>query len=62
VLTENNTLRTFRFRLKGKQSAKRLTAAAHTVNVVWNHCNGAQVQALTRNDQALTHNDRNAEL
>jgi putative transposase len=47
---ENKTeLRTFRFRVKDKQSGMRLTAAAHAVNRVWNHCNGAQVHALTHN-------------
>jgi putative transposase len=49
---ENKTeLGTFRFRGKDKQSGKRLTAAAHAVNLVWNHCNGAQVHALTHNQK-----------
>jgi hypothetical protein len=47
VDTENKTeLRTFRFRVKDKQSGKRRTAAADAVDVVWNHCNGAQVRTI----------------
>ena len=48
--TENKTaLRTFRFRVKDKQSGKYLAAAARAVNFVWNYCNGAQVHALDHN-------------
>jgi hypothetical protein len=47
--TDNNTLRTLPFGVNDKQSGKRLTAAAHAVNVVWNPCNGAQIQVLTHN-------------
>lgn len=39
-------LKTFRFRVKDKNSGKRLDAAARAVNFVWNYCNGAQVHAL----------------
>jgi hypothetical protein len=49
--TDNNTLRTFPFRVKDKKSGNRLTAAAHAVNLVWNHCNGAQFHALTHNNK-----------
>jgi transposase len=38
-------LKTFRFRVKDKTSGKRLDVAAHAVNFVWNHCNGAQRHA-----------------
>jgi hypothetical protein len=34
-----------------KTSGKRLDAAAHAVNFVWNHCNGAQRHALKCNQR-----------
>src|SRR5215471_20642615 len=44
-------LKTFRFRVKDKTSGEKLDAGAREVNVVWNHCNGAQRHALKHNQR-----------
>src|SRR5215471_10720488 len=44
-------LKTFRFRVKDKTSGKKLDAAACEVNLVWNHCNGAQRHAVKHNQR-----------
>ena len=42
-------VKTFRYRVKDRVSGKHLNAAARAVNMVWNHCNGAQRHALKHN-------------
>lgn len=42
-------VKAFRFRVKDGTSGKKLDAAARAVNLVWNHCNGAQRHALKHN-------------
>src|SRR5262245_39655950 len=42
-------VKTLRYRVKGGVSGKHLNAAARAVNMVWNHCNGAQRHALKHN-------------
>jgi len=42
-------VKTLRYRVKDRVSGKRLDAAARAVNIVWNHCNGAQRHALKHN-------------
>jgi putative transposase len=42
-------VKTLRYRVKDRVSGKRLDAAARAVNLVWNHCNGAQRHALKHN-------------
>jgi putative transposase len=44
-------LKTLRYRVKDKTSGKKLDAAARAVNLVWNHCNGAQRHALKHNQR-----------
>ena len=47
----NLPLKTCRFRVKDSTSGKKLDAAARGVNVVWNHCNGAQRHAIKHNQR-----------
>ena len=42
-------LKTLRYRVKDRVARKHLSAAARAVNLVWNHCNGAQRHALKHN-------------
>ena len=42
-------LKTLRYRVKDRVTRKHLSAAARAVNLVWNHCNGAQRHALKHN-------------
>jgi putative transposase len=44
-------LKTLRFRVKDRTSGKKLNVAARAVNVVWNHCSGAQRHALKHNQK-----------
>jgi putative transposase len=44
-----NEVKTMRYRVKDRVSCKHLDAAARAVNMVWNHCNGAQRHALKHN-------------
>jgi putative transposase len=44
-------LKTLKYRVKDRTSGKKLDAAARAVNLVWNHCNGAQRHALTHNQR-----------
>lgn len=44
-------LKTLKYRVKDKTSGKHLDAAARAVNLVWNHCNGAQQHALKHNQR-----------
>jgi putative transposase len=44
-------LKTLKYRVKDKASGKKLAAAARAVNLVWNHCNGAQRHALRHNQR-----------
>ena len=42
-------VKTFRYRVKDGTSGRHLDQAARAVNMVWNHCNGAQRHALKHN-------------
>jgi len=42
-------MKTFRYRVKDGTSGRHLDQAARAVNLVWNHCNGAQRHALKHN-------------
>lgn len=42
-------VKTLRYRVKDRVSGRHLDAAARAVNLVWNHCNGAQRHALKHN-------------
>ena len=42
-------VKTLRYRVKDGVSGRHLNAAARAVNMVWNHCNGAQRHALKHN-------------
>lgn len=44
-------LKTLKYRVKDRTSAKRLDAAARAVNFVWNHCNAMQRHALRHNQK-----------
>ena len=44
-------VKSLRYRVKDGVSGKHLNAAARAVNLVWNHCNGAQRHALKHNTQ-----------
>jgi hypothetical protein len=42
-------VKTLRYRVKDRASGRHLDSAARAVNLVWNHCNGAQRHALKHN-------------
>jgi hypothetical protein len=47
-------VKTLRCRVKDRVSGKHLDAVARAVNLVWNHCNGAQRHALKHNTRSPT--------